>query len=142
MLYLLVLMLQVVDYMTMSAPTTRVDLVDVKPNQGSGRKEPNMLIIGCDYHPSMQQIAFVDTETGERGERRLMQSPLGQCRRYKQFFEHIPRALGEAHDFALANSHLCCRTKANRGCAEGTLGEMESRQKTKMIWRLRNIKAT
>src|SRR5207244_11461721 len=48
----------VVDYMTMSAPTTRVDLVDVKPNQGSGRKEPNMLIIGCDYHPSMQQIAF------------------------------------------------------------------------------------
>ena len=31
-----------------------------------------MLIIGCDYHPSMQQIAYVDTETGEGGERRLM----------------------------------------------------------------------
>ena len=30
-----------------------------------------MLIIGCDYHPSFQQIAFVDTETGEFGERRL-----------------------------------------------------------------------
>jgi len=30
-----------------------------------------MLIIGCDYHPSVQQIAFVDTETGECGERRL-----------------------------------------------------------------------
>src|SRR5215470_10997505 len=30
-----------------------------------------MLIIGCDYHPSMQQIAWVDTETGECGERRL-----------------------------------------------------------------------
>src|SRR5215472_18195781 len=30
-----------------------------------------MLIIGCDYHPSFQQIAFVDTETGEYGERRL-----------------------------------------------------------------------
>src|SRR6266700_4642128 len=29
-----------------------------------------MLIIGCDYHPSFQQIAFVDTETGECGERR------------------------------------------------------------------------
>jgi transposase len=29
-----------------------------------------MLIQGCDYHPSMQPIAFVDTETGERGERR------------------------------------------------------------------------
>ncbi len=31
-----------------------------------------MLIIGCDYHPSFQQIAFVDTETGELGERRLV----------------------------------------------------------------------
>lgn len=30
-----------------------------------------MLIIGCDYHPSVQQIAFVDTETGELQERRL-----------------------------------------------------------------------
>jgi len=31
-----------------------------------------MLIIGCDYHPSFQQIAFVDNETGELGERRLL----------------------------------------------------------------------
>ena len=30
-----------------------------------------MLIIGCDYHPGFQQIAVVDTETGECGERRL-----------------------------------------------------------------------
>ena len=30
-----------------------------------------MLIIGCDFHPSFQQIAFVDQETGEYGERRL-----------------------------------------------------------------------
>ena len=30
-----------------------------------------MLIIGCDYHPGFQQIAFVDTETGELSERRL-----------------------------------------------------------------------
>src|ERR1700745_3061363 len=30
-----------------------------------------MLIIGCDYHPSFQQIAYVDTETGELQERRL-----------------------------------------------------------------------
>ncbi len=33
-----------------------------------------MLIIGCDYHPSVQQIAWVDTETGECGERRLTHS--------------------------------------------------------------------
>jgi transposase len=31
-----------------------------------------MLIIGCDYHPSFQQIAFVDTDTGELQERRLL----------------------------------------------------------------------
>ena len=30
-----------------------------------------MFIIGCDYHPSVQQIAWVDKETGECGERRL-----------------------------------------------------------------------
>jgi hypothetical protein len=30
-----------------------------------------MVIIGVDYHPSFQQIAFLDQETGECGERRL-----------------------------------------------------------------------
>ncbi len=32
-----------------------------------------MLIIGCDYHPGFQQIAWVDTDTGELSERRLLQ---------------------------------------------------------------------
>ena len=30
-----------------------------------------MIIIGVDYHPGFQQIAFVDSESGEVGERRL-----------------------------------------------------------------------
>ena len=30
-----------------------------------------MIIIGCDYHPGFQQIAFMDTDTGELQERRL-----------------------------------------------------------------------
>ena len=30
-----------------------------------------MLIIGCDFHPSFEQIAFCDTITGECGQRRL-----------------------------------------------------------------------
>jgi len=30
-----------------------------------------MMIIGCDYHPGFQQIALVDSETGELNERRL-----------------------------------------------------------------------
>jgi hypothetical protein len=33
-----------------------------------------MIIIGVDYHPSDQYIAFADTETGECGERRLNHS--------------------------------------------------------------------
>jgi transposase len=31
-----------------------------------------MIIIGADYHPGFQQIAFVDTDTGELKERRLL----------------------------------------------------------------------
>jgi transposase len=30
-----------------------------------------MMIIGCDFHPSFQQIAYLDEETSEYGERRL-----------------------------------------------------------------------
>ena len=33
-----------------------------------------MLIIGCDYHPSVQQIAVVHTETGDYGEHGLKHS--------------------------------------------------------------------
>jgi transposase len=40
-----------------------------------------MLIIGVDYHPSFQQIAFMDQETGECGERRLHHSD-GEAERF------------------------------------------------------------
>src|ERR1700678_4024622 len=46
----------------------------VVDDQRFGSKEPNMIIIGVDYHPSDQNIAFVDTETGEGDERRLNHS--------------------------------------------------------------------
>jgi nanoRNase/pAp phosphatase (c-di-AMP/oligoRNAs hydrolase) len=36
----------------------------VVDDQRFGRKEPNMIIIRVDHHPSDQYIAFVDTETG------------------------------------------------------------------------------
>src|SRR6266581_3073369 len=36
-----------------------------------GRKEPSMMLIGCDYHPSWQQISWLDTATGETGEKKL-----------------------------------------------------------------------
>jgi len=40
-----------------------------------------MLIIGIDYHPSFQQIAFMDQETGEYDERRLNHSD-GEAERF------------------------------------------------------------
>jgi transposase len=32
-----------------------------------------MIIIGCDFHPSFQQLAMLDTETGELKEKRVSQ---------------------------------------------------------------------
>jgi len=43
-----------------------------------------MMIIGCDYHPAFQQIAFVDTESGEFGERNL-----AHCEEAEQFYEAL-----------------------------------------------------
>lgn len=42
-----------------------------------------MKIIGCDFHPSYQQIAMVDTETGELWEGRL-EHEQGEARRFYQ----------------------------------------------------------
>src|SRR6202049_1551473 len=46
-----------------------------------GRKEPNMMIIGVDYDPSFQQIAFFVEETGECGEQELNHSD-GQAEKF------------------------------------------------------------
>jgi transposase len=46
-----------------------------------GKKEPNMMLIGVDYHPSFQTIAFFDEETGECGEQELNHSD-GQAEKF------------------------------------------------------------
>jgi putative ABC transport system permease protein len=43
-------------------------LVIAKPTKAREKGADMNIITGVDYHPSMQQIAFVDTETGEYGE--------------------------------------------------------------------------
>jgi transposase len=45
-----------------------------------------MFIIGCDYHPSVQQVAWVDTESGECGERRLR-----HCEEAEQFYRELKK---------------------------------------------------
>ena len=43
-----------------------------------------MMIIGCDFHPSWQQVSWLDTETGETGERKLVQASGDAERFYRQ----------------------------------------------------------
>jgi len=45
-----------------------------------------MLIIACDYHPSVQQIAWTDTGTGECGERRLT-----HCAEAEKFYRELKK---------------------------------------------------
>jgi transposase len=47
-----------------------------------------MMIIGCDFHPSWQQIAWLDSETGETGERKLVHAA-GDA---KAFYEQLGAA--------------------------------------------------
>ncbi len=42
-----------------------------------------MMIIGCDFHPSWQQVSWVDTETGECGERKLVHAA-GEAKMFYQ----------------------------------------------------------
>jgi transposase len=44
-----------------------------------------MMIIGCDFHPSWQQIAWLESETGETGERKLVHAA-GEA---KQFYQQL-----------------------------------------------------
>src|SRR2546430_17007988 len=42
-----------------------------------------MMIIGCDFHPSWQQVSWLDTETGETGEQKLVHAE-GQAQQFYQ----------------------------------------------------------
>jgi len=46
-----------------------------------------MIIIGVDYHPSFQQIAFMDEKTGEYGERQLNHSN-GEAEKFYRELQH------------------------------------------------------
>ena len=43
-----------------------------------------MMIIGCDFHPSWQQVSWLDTETGETGEQKLVTAAGDAERFYRQ----------------------------------------------------------
>src|SRR5437764_6353957 len=57
--------------MTTTTPLDHVHCGCFKTKELGERKELSMKIIGCDFHPGFQQIAMVDTETGEATELKL-----------------------------------------------------------------------
>src|SRR6266576_1674160 len=79
--------------MTMSAPWTRVDFGGANQPKGPGERSRTMIIIGADYHPGFQQIAYVDSETGELQERRL---------EHREEAEKFYRELAESRSAAAA----------------------------------------
>src|SRR5262245_37022980 len=58
--------------------------LEARTTKGLGGKEPNILIIGCNYHPGFQQIAMLDNENGELVERRLSHREEGE-----QFYREL-----------------------------------------------------
>jgi transposase len=73
------------DFITMLTPSTRVDFGCMTTK--AREKGANMIIMGVDFHPSFQQIAFMDQETGECGDRRLNHSDGEAERFYKKLKE-------------------------------------------------------
>ena len=50
------------------------------------------MIIGCDFHPSWQQVSWVDTETGETGEAKLVHAT-GEAERFYRGMP-VPSSIG------------------------------------------------
>src|SRR5271169_6884630 len=59
-----------------------------------------MIIIGCDYHPGFQQIAFVNTETGDCGEQRLE-----HCEGAQKFYRELASEGKRVHVGMEASGH-------------------------------------
>jgi len=51
-----------------------------------------MIIVGCDFHPSWEQVAWLDTESGETGEQKLVHSEGAAERFYRQL--PVPALIG------------------------------------------------
>src|SRR5437870_8576499 len=68
------------------------------------RRSLHMVLIGCDFHPSWQQVSWLDMETGETGEQKLVHAG-GEA---KQFYEQLA-APAVVHDPGLRKQyrHRC-----------------------------------
>jgi hypothetical protein len=86
-----------------------------------------MLMIGVDYHPSFQQIAFLEEETGECGEQQLNHRDGEAERFYRDLHQRGIRvrvgmeATGYSRWFERLLAELCCGTGIDWfRCAHGS----------------------
>ena len=82
------------------------------------KEKPSMKIIGCDFHPSFQQIAVFETETGEITEHKLVNGN-GEAER---FYRSLPvgsligiEACGNSHWFIDLLGRLGHQVRVRRG---------------------------
>ena len=80
-----------------------------------------MMIIGCDFHPSWQQITWFDTETGETGEGKLVHAA-GEA---KQFYQQWPAGV------------LIDGWPTSRAVGE-MWGVCEPSKRAKVVWKIRS----
>ena len=71
-----------------------------------------MIIIGCDFHPSFQQIAMLDTETGATEEHKLMHTG-GEAERFYRKLAS-PAIVGIETVEMISGSCSCCKSWAMR----------------------------
>src|SRR5215831_3912198 len=60
-----------IDFHDNASSQVRVELVVLNPTNWLGERSRAMIIIGVDFHPVFQQIASVDTDSGEFQEKRV-----------------------------------------------------------------------
>ena len=76
-----------------------------------------MIIVGCDFHPSWQQIAVFDTETGESSERKLVNGD-GEA---EHFYRQLPvgSLVGMEAWVTVSGSSIAC-SRWDTKCGSGT----------------------
>src|ERR1700744_4171330 len=71
------------------APLTGVRLLLFEDQVVAREQRSLMKIVGCDFHPSHQQVAIFDSETGEIQEKKLNQATGGAGGVYRELKEPV-----------------------------------------------------
>src|ERR1035437_1630638 len=136
-------MVRSVAYPPFAKSTRRIDWIRAKARFRSGSlwlrtkasrkgRSLRMMIIGCDFHPSWQQVSWLDTETGETGEQKLVHASGDAKTFYQQLAVPVrigmeastaPTAIGAGR-----GGSRRAKASASRGrCGDGIVGQARCR---------------